>query len=579
MSYRRRANGRRDSPCGAPRTPAYRLLARRGAAVLAASGCMCALGANLAQGAVSPTCNKEKPPKDFPNGQEEDQLLAADTAQSIEELFDKGREFDGCTTPMHLPEHFLELSPQEQLLWLLNSEREVRGREALKLDATLMSQISLTHSEEMSIYEYFDHPSPINRPGPHSTEERFDVNPAIASWSGENIFASWGGGLGTPAACLFGELYADSGSEWGHRENYLGTSNWVGLGLFTRPNPTYGTEFHCTVDFESLGPGYTPPATRDTHPPEMGPVTYAGGTASVADVKDSPLNVNDTGPHPASAGVTGVVFYANKIVEEGGKFNTVPATEGPAGTWTATIAVKAGDVLHAVAVDGSGNFKDESNAPPTLSVASPAGGATYLQGQSVLASYSCSPPPGASITACSGPLASGAAIDTATLGAHSFTVNATDSDGQSASESVSYTVIPAPVLAISAVSESARRWVGGSALAKITAARGLPVGTTFSFTLNLPASVTLAFTTPAPGRRAGKACQAPSARNKHGRSCTRTILAGTLKFTGHTAVNRVRFQGLISRHQKLRPGSYTLTIKAAAPGQHTVSSTLHFRIG
>ncbi len=82
--------------------------------------------------------------------------------------------------------------------------------------------------------------------------------------------------------------------------------------------------------------------------------------------------------------------------------------------------------------------------PPSIAITSPANGATYTQGQAVAAGYSCSAPAGASVAKCTGPVANGAAIDTTTLGQHTFTVNAADSDGQSALESASYTVAAPP---------------------------------------------------------------------------------------------------------------------------------------
>jgi hypothetical protein len=46
----------------------------------------------------------------------------------------------------------------------------------------------------------------------------------------------------------------------------------------------------------------------------------------------------------------------------------VIAKETAPGTWSAPMTVKEGEVLHAVAVDGSGNFTDVSNAPPTTTL-------------------------------------------------------------------------------------------------------------------------------------------------------------------------------------------------------------------
>ena len=82
--------------------------------------------------------------------------------------------------------------------------------------------------------------------------------------------------------------------------------------------------------------------------------------------------------------------------------------------------------------------------PPTISIVSPAKGATYTQGQAVAAIYSCTPPEGGAVETCEGPVANGAAFDTSTLGPHEFTVEAEDADGATAEETVSYTVVAAP---------------------------------------------------------------------------------------------------------------------------------------
>ncbi len=169
---------------------------------------------------------------------------------------------------------------------------------------------------------------------------------------------------------------------------------------------------------------------------------------------------------------------------------------------------------------------------------------------------------------------------------------ATDSDAVSATpESVSYTVVPAPVMplvtplapVISGLNETARTWREGNLLARISASESKkkkkpPIGTTISFSLNERASVTFTFTESAGGRKVGKMCVAQTNKNKHKHRCTRTIIAGTLTFSAHAGANRVRFEGLISKHKKLKPGSYTLLAVATASGKRSSTSALHFTI-
>lgn len=83
--------------------------------------------------------------------------------------------------------------------------------------------------------------------------------------------------------------------------------------------------------------------------------------------------------------------------------------------------------------------------PPSISITSPTGGATYTLGQSVTAIYSCTPQEEAGLVECAGPVANGAQLDTSTLGQHAFTVNAEDTKGGASSKTVNYTVLaPAP---------------------------------------------------------------------------------------------------------------------------------------
>jgi hypothetical protein len=80
-------------------------------------------------------------------------------------------------------------------------------------------------------------------------------------------------------------------------------------------------------------------------------------------------------------------------------------------------------------------------APPSISITTPTNGATYTQGQAVTAIYSCTPAGGTGVKTCAGPVANGAALDTAALGPHSFEVKAEDLDGGKATQSASYTVV------------------------------------------------------------------------------------------------------------------------------------------
>ncbi|PYR19514.1 MAG: hypothetical protein DMF98_24625, partial [Acidobacteria bacterium] len=82
----------------------------------------------------------------------------------------------------------------------------------------------------------------------------------------------------------------------------------------------------------------------------------------------------------------------------------------------------------------------------TIALATPADGVTYAFGQAVIASYTCSGPSG--VSSCTGPVASGDSIDTFTLGAHAFTVTASDPFGRTSMATASYTVIDLPRITV-----------------------------------------------------------------------------------------------------------------------------------
>jgi hypothetical protein len=79
--------------------------------------------------------------------------------------------------------------------------------------------------------------------------------------------------------------------------------------------------------------------------------------------------------------------------------------------------------------------------PPTVSVVAPAEGATYVLGSSVAADYACADAGGSELAQCAGDVPAGAPLDTSSVGAKTFRVTARDGAGNTASKSVSYTVV------------------------------------------------------------------------------------------------------------------------------------------
>jgi hypothetical protein len=117
------------------------------------------------------------------------------------------------------------------------------------------------------------------------------------------------------------------------------------------------------------------------------------------------------------------------------------STQVPSGAETSSAATGSRQVC-----DNAGNCtvagpitaNEVDRKPPSIVITAPAG--TYLLGQLVAASYSCVDG-GSGVASCSGPVANGANVNTATVGANSFTVNAVDQVGNSSMSVGSYSVV------------------------------------------------------------------------------------------------------------------------------------------
>jgi hypothetical protein len=120
---------------------------------------------------------------------------------------------------------------------------------------------------------------------------------------------------------------------------------------------------------------------------------------------------------------------------------------------------------------------------------------------------------------------------------------------------------------ITKVTESHRTWRRGSKLARLSAGtRRPPLGTTFTLTLDRAATVRLSFTRTSNGRVVHHRCVALTTANHRDGACTITKAAGSMTFKAHAGVNRISFQGRLSRKQRLATGDHVLAITGALPG-------------
>ncbi len=184
----------------------------------------------------------------------------------------------------------------------------------------------------------------------------------------------------------------------------------------------------------------------------------------------APPSVSITTPADGSSYSQGQSVSAAFICTEGAEGPGLkPGGEGCAGTvangaavdtstpgkHTFTVTAKSQDGLEA-----SKTVSYTVAEAPSVSITTPAEAASYAQGQTVGASYSCSEGAGGpglkpGGEGCAGTVANGAAVDTSTPGKHTFTVTAKSQDGLEASKTVSYTVAEAPSVSITTPAEAA----------------------------------------------------------------------------------------------------------------------------
>ncbi len=139
---------------------------------------------------------------------------------------------------------------------------------------------------------------------------------------------------------------------------------------------------------------------------------------------------NDTFPLPAPTGPYGTTLAV---------FNG----ENPNGTWSLYVVDDLSGDTGQIAGGWSLTFTTSGSLiPPTITITSPDDNAEYLLNQTVTADYFCEDETGpAGVVSCDGTVANGAVIETTSVGSKTFTVNAEDIDGNTATLTHNYTVV------------------------------------------------------------------------------------------------------------------------------------------
>jgi hypothetical protein len=232
------------------------------------------------------------------------------------------------------------------------------------------------------------------------------------------------------------------------------------------------------------------------------------------------------------------------------------------------------------AISGTG-VRDAT--PPVISIASPLA-TTYTQNQVVNADYSCSDADSA-VASCIGPVPDGSPIDTSSLGVHTWTVTASDSEGNSGSETRTYNVVESPAgnvvgspaskadtekptLGPLTLSPSVFKAAESGASVSIGKKSKAEVGTKVSYTLSEASTVTFVIERKAKGRDVAGSCK-PKPKNDAGtKSCTRWVkVNGSFILVGKPGMNGFTFSGRAGG-KSLQPGGYRLSGTATDPANN-----------
>jgi PKD repeat protein len=259
-----------------------------------------------------------------------------------------------------------------------------------------------------------------------------------------------------------------------------------------------------------------------------------------------------------------------------GSLNLIEASGDGDGS-VAAFWTLSGTTLRVAAFDAGGPILLSANVPPAL---------TAGQDTPMSAAFTdlWSGVPGEAWTFGDGGTGDGPLVTHAYTASGNYTVTITASDGLGNPTTVSYpVVVSAPVVPATAplltkVGQSASRWRRGSKLPRYARVRKPPLGTTFTLTLDKAAKVSFAFMRRTAGRRVSGRCVSATKRNARKPRCTRSAPAGTLSFAAHAGVNKLTFQGRLSKSARLPAGDYSVAITATAAGKSSPPRTLTFTI-
>jgi subtilase family serine protease len=254
------------------------------------------------------------------------------------------------------------------------------------------------------------------------------------------------------------------------------------------PSAPYSTSapYPATSGYDMATGLGTPLATDGTSPGLVDQLCASGNTTAETVTALSPSDA----PPGATITVTGSGFTNASTVDFGSVAATAVDPISPT-ELTATVPPGAGVVEVTVSNPHATNAivaADTFTYAPTVTISTPAPGASYTQGQPVSAAFSCSAS-ALGTSSCIGPVSDEAAIDTSSVGAHAFTVTGTDADGVAATQTVDYAVVAPPTATITVPANGATYDLGQIVNAAYACAAAAPGGSTCTGTVGNGAQI------------------------------------------------------------------------------------------
>jgi subtilase family serine protease len=313
------------------------------------------------------------------------------------------------------------------------------------------------------------------------------------------------------------DVSADASPSEGYEVYYAGLGGWVAVGGTSAAAPVWAG---LTTLADASGMGVCSPGSPLGF---LNPTLYAiaattSGPDAFNDVLSGNNNPSGSGDYPATAGYDMASGLGTPLATDGASPGLVAQLCGPTesiiapaagvtytqtqsvpaayscvsptpGTPTCTGSLPSGSPIDTsatgqhsftvTATDSIGTTTHRTVAytvvpRPAATITIPANGGAYTEGQTLSASYGCTASTSAA-PSCAGTLPSGARLDTATLGAHSFSVTATDANGIATTATANYTIVAPPHVTVALPAKGAGYAQGSHVRASFGCAASAPL--------------------------------------------------------------------------------------------------------